>query len=543
VNFLQAQKVLRAFKGGEELPLLLALSGLAEPLLPFIRAEAAKAGRDAKIETLPFNTLQQFLQGGTAPAGRVLLLLMPWDLVAALDWRTGVVADPLPLAEAFSEAITVLAGLDQHPDWQVAYLPASVPPLFSRPQENQQLSLWLAAKVAGAGIDFLDAGHFSLTSYLETGCPLEGQALGEVAERLLVHALHPTSETAKVLVTDFDGVLWHGLVGDDGVANLLCGAHDRGYPHFLYQTLLARLKKEGALLAGVSRNQPGVAQTGLGAVSMVLQEEDFVSILSSFHAKSSQIQLLAQELNLGLDTFVFVDDNPVELAEVSAQLPQVTCLQFPTAMDDLPGFLARLGALFAKDKVTAEDQSRTEMYRTRLAGLAPSEAKGADLEQFLQGLEMSLSIHDRTTEDQARALQLINKTNQFNLNGLRLTEAELQALLASGGHLFTASLTDRTGSHGEILSCLVTAEGEVQRLVMSCRVFQRRVEAAFLNWLVERLGALTLVFQETDRNLPFYQFLESLALTPDGNGRVQVEPSALPPACLAAQKLFRLETP
>src|SRR5581483_11119040 len=133
--------------------------------------------------------------------------------------------------------------------------------------------------------------------------------------------------------------------------------------------------------------------------------------------------------------------------------------------------------------VTEEDARRTEMYRTRLESAAPSTAQGADLTDFLTSLQMSLTIRERALGEHARCLQLINKTNQFNFNGRRFSEAELEATLQAGGHLIGATLDDRNGTHGEVIACLIDAEGTIEAFVMSCRVFQRRAEFAFVCWL------------------------------------------------------------
>jgi FkbH-like protein len=251
---------------------------------------------------------------------------------------------------------------------------------------------------------------------------------------------------------------------------------------------------------------------------MALREDDFVAIIASYHAKSAQIAALAQQLNLGLDAFVYVDDNPVELAEIGSALPQVTTLAFPDREEGLPEFLLRLSALFARETVTPEDRERTELYRRRAYGIAPSTAQGADLTQFLAGLEMQLVLHDRSQGDRTRAVQLINKTNQFNANGRRWTDEEVAALLTRGGRLFTASLQDRTGSHGEILACLIGPDHTMEALVMSCRVFQRRVEYGFLLALGAREVWPTAVrFTPTERNEPFRQFLADPAFDHGSN--------------------------
>ena len=166
--------------------------------------------------------------------------------------------------------------------------------------------------------------------------------------------------------------------------------------------------------------------------------------------------------------------------------------------------------MFARHTVTAEDRQRTEMYRRGLAAAVELgiEAQGADLSQFLAGMKMELTIFDRSAGNRERALQLINKTNQFNLNGRRFTDEEVSAVLSSGGRLYSVKLDDRTGSQGEILVCLIDADQRVVALVLSCRVFQRRVECAFLCWLARKVGGdIRLAYASTERNTPLREFL------------------------------------
>jgi FkbH-like protein len=332
-----------------------------------------------------------------------------------------------------------------------------------------------------------------------------------MAEAVVDLAREPLPQPKKVLVTDLDDVMWSGGVGEDGLQAIAFEQHGRGYPHFIYQGLLRRLRSEGTLLAAVSRNDAEIAMMPFRAGRMPLREADFIAIVASYHAKSAQISELASRLNLSLDAFVFVDNNPVELAEVSLALPAVRCVLFPQQAEGLTAFLSELASLFGRHEVTAEDRDRTELYRRRLEGLMPIALSGADISRYLSDLGMTLTLHDRSHGDRTRAVQLINKTNQFNLNGRRVTEQEVTAVLDAGGRLYSASLSDRSGNHGEILSCLVGADGVITAFVMSCRVFQRRAEHAFLAWLASQPHPpVGMNWATTPRNEPFAQFLREL---------------------------------
>ena len=176
--------------------------------------------------------------------------------------------------------------------------------------------------------------------------------------------------------------------------------------------------------------------------------------------------------------------------------------------------------------------------------MALSDDDGADLSNFLRSLEMKLTINERNSETFNRAVQLINKTNQFNINGKRIEADAVADMLARGGHLYTANLEDRTGSHGEIISCLLDESGIVRSFVMSCRVFQRRVEHAFLIWLSGRTGKpLRLDFMATERNEPTRLLLEDSAFILENYGTVLVDPAAMNRNFGDSLNLFDLRTP
>jgi FkbH-like protein len=241
-------------------------------------------------------------------------------------------------------------------------------------------------------------------------------------------------------------------------------------------------------------------------------------VLASYESKAAQISALVAQLNVGLDACVFVDDNPVEIAAVAQALPTVTCVTFPAKVDGLVETVAQLEQLFSTATLTDEDKQRTRLYRTRLAGMVPVASAEVNLESFLRELDMVLHIFNRTTAQQERAIQLINKTNQFNLNGIRYTDAEVKEVLVRGGRLLTAQLKDKHGDHGEIIACLIDCDETLLSLVMSCRVMQRKVEQVFLGWLtaqVLRKEFISMRYLKTERNTPVQQFLAAEQFTMD----------------------------
>jgi FkbH-like protein len=541
---LDAHRILREFKGGAPLDLLLAMSGTPDPLELFVRAAAATRGRAATIKTVPFNTLQQFLLEKPKPEHTEVFLLLPWDFVPESDWRSGVSGERPPFEMVRDHANGVADLLAARRDARFVFLPAPMPSTFNDPAQDAALELLTRSLASRLGATMLAQSQFALAAYLASGCPVAAASLGDVGDAVADAACHQPAPSAKVLITDLDNVMWAGVIAEDGLDGVAFSAEGRGYRHFIYQTALARLKREGVLLAAVSRNDLAVALQPLKSGRMVLGEGDFVTVMASYHAKSAQIREIAAKLNLGLDSFVFVDDNPMEIEEVSLALPQVHVLPFPSKDDDLPALLAGCTARFARREITAEDRERTELYRRRLDGIATSDLQGADLSAFLRGLGMSLTIHDRSAGDRTRVVQLINKTNQFNLNGRRVTEAEVAAVLDAGGRLFGASLSDRAGSHGEILSCLVAPDGQVTSFVMSCRVFQRRVENAFVLWLSRQAGPpLRFAYTATERNEPFRMFIADRAFSSAPDGDVAFDAAAFDGDHADDLALFELTAP
>jgi FkbH-like protein len=527
MTFLEAQRTIAGFGGGPELEFLFALSGTAAPLDLYLRAEAAARGRSAVVRVLPFNTLaQHIIDSASLPSRPEVFLLLPWDFVPELDWRSGLPAVALDFNDLRDRAERTTQLLSRRKGARFLYLPAPIPPALATASACAALHGILESLACSVAARLLPASAFSLDTYLMTGCPVQGRSVGEVAHAVIDAAAAPPAESCKVLVTDLDNVMWHGVIAEEGLDFVHHQPEGLGYPHFLYQTLLKRLAGQGTLLAAVTRNDRATVAPAFASGRMVLDENDFVSIIASYHAKSSQIRTLAEQLNLGLDAFVFVDDNPIEIEEVSRQLPQVHCIPFPSRADALPETLAAIAARFPAVGVTDEDRARTALYRRRLDGMAPSELSGADLTGFLRDLRMELQIVDRTRGDRTRAVQLINKTNQFNLNGRRVTDDEVAAMLAEGGRLYGATLTDRTGTHGEILACIIDRGGVLRSLVMSCRVFQRQVESEFIAWLAAQHGSLRFDFAATPRNEPIQQFLHRLAGSGIEDGVIEIEAAA-----------------
>jgi FkbH-like protein len=297
----------------------------------------------------------------------------------------------------------------------------------------------------------------------------------------------------KVLAVDLDNTLWGGVVGDDGVEGIEIGTTSpRGEAYRAFQSHLLGLSRRGLLLAVCSKNDHDKAMEPFQRhPEMVLRPEHFVAFKANWDPKPDNLRAISDELGLGLDSFAFVDDDPLQVDMVERYTPEVAAVLLN------PDPAARVRQLedcrlFEPQSVTREDASRTESYRVR-AAQSERLAVISDLGAYLSELEMVARVRGFTEVDVPRISQLINKSNQFNLTTRRRTEAEVRALVGDPAYLaFSVRLSDRFSDHGLISVVIARLEGPsatIDTWLMSCRVLQRRVEEEALNQLAHAAAA------------------------------------------------------
>jgi FkbH-like protein len=317
---------------------------------------------------------------------------------------------------------------------------------------------------------------------------------------------------AKVLVLDCDNTLWRGVVGEDGVDGIVISE-----PYVAIQNFAVSQLAKGILICLVSKNtEADVLDVFTNRSDMVLHADHVVAHRINWLPKPANIRSLAEELNLGVDSFVFLDDNPVECAQMRAELPQVITLQVPTE-GDVPRFLENLW-IFDKVITTSEDANRTQMYRENSARKA-MESSVEDINQFLAALDLKIDIGVPSEEEWPRVEQLAQRTNQFNFTTRRRTALELKAMIGTGGHVFRVRVSDRFGDYGLVGEMAALVDGGtllVDTLLLSCRVLGRGVEHAMLRHLGELaessgLEAVALPYSPTARNVPARAFADSVA--------------------------------
>lgn len=358
---------------------------------------------------------------------------------------------------------------------------------------NLELGLNAPAFIRICDLEFLTSRHGTLASedargWFESKQPGTPALLVEVAREIasLIHGLRTPPK--KVLVLDLDDTLWGGVVADEGVEGIELGdTSPRGEAFKAFQKYLTSLKDRGVLLAVCSKNDlPRALEPFERHPEMVLHAEDFVSFKANWQPKSDNLWQMAVELNLGLDSFVFADDNPAEIEIVRQFAPEVTTILLGPDPADYVGQLQDC-RLFESHTLTGEDGQRTGQYRaeTKRQTLLTSTT---DMNTYLESLAMTATICEFTPVDAPRLAQLTNKSNQFNLTTRRRTEAEVLAFIGQRDWIcFSVRLADRFGDHGLISIVISRVRGEVLEIdtwLMSCRVLKRQVEFEALNELV-----------------------------------------------------------
>jgi FkbH-like protein len=358
-----------------------------------------------------------------------------------------------------------------------------------------------------AGPDRYDAARDELAHIPYTETFFAALALA-IARK--VHAIRALA--AKVLILDCDNTLWRGAVGEDGVHGL-----EISQPYLAVQDFAIAQQAKGVLVCLASKNsEADVLEVLEKRPDMRLNANHIVAHRINWQPKSANIRSLAVELNLGLDACVFLDDNPVECAQMRAELPQVVTIQLPPE-HEIPAFLARLW-MFDKLTATAEDAGRTRMYRENSARRA-LESTVADIGEFLATLDLKIDIAAPSQDEWGRLEQLTQRTNQFNFTTRRRTAQDLKSSLANGAHVFRVRVTDRFGDYGLVGAIVAQHVGTtllVDNLMLSCRVLGRGVEHAMvrrLGGLAEELGLqdVSLPYITTPRNVPAAAFADSIA--------------------------------
>jgi FkbH-like protein len=328
--------------------------------------------------------------------------------------------------------------------------------------------------------------------------PLTAPVYGDLVARLLAAA---QGRSAKCLVLDLDNTLWGGVIGDDGLEGIKLGQGSPAGEAFLaLQRYALGLSRRGVILAVCSKNDEANALLPFAKhPEMLLKRSDIACFVANWDDKAANLREIARRLNIGIDSLVFLDDNPFERNQIRHELPMVAVPELPDDPARYPQCVADAG-YFELPGLTREDLSRAEQYQ---ANLKRDELKAStsDMKGYIESLQMELIWSPFTSIDLQRVVQLINKTNQFNLTTRRYTEPEVVAVMKDPlSFTLQLRLTDKFGDNGIIGIVIARGNGDGSLLLdtwlMSCRVLGRGVEESTLSLVVQearRLGAREII--------------------------------------------------
>jgi FkbH-like protein len=331
----------------------------------------------------------------------------------------------------------------------------------------------------------------------------------------------------KIVFVDLDDTLWGGIVGDDGWKNLRLGGHDPTGEAFAdFQRVLKSLTRRGILLAIVSKNEEGICWEAIqNHPEMILKKEDFSAWRINWEDKAQNIIEILEELNLGLQSAVFIDDNPIERERVRSALPEVLVPEWP---QDKMMYATTLSELtcFNSPQISEEDAQRLQMYREENQRKHLRQSVGT-LDEWLRTLDIKVTVESLGDGNRQRATQLLNKTNQMNLCTRRLTESELVDWERDENHhLWLVRVQDKFGDSGLTGIISMEHQGKVGRLVdflLSCRVMGRCVEESLFYVAIEyarsiHLKKIQIDYIPTEKNKPCLRFLERSGFSPIEEG-------------------------
>ena len=485
----------------------------------YLNAYANKENSNLVFQESDFGTLIQTIERlHVSKNNQSLLFLFPWDVQNISSWRDIPINKELSEKDLKTEIESLFLSIKKINSLSTHYFDF---PLPSHQFPSNKLTLFRNKIVKFANTEncyIHGPEHFSLCSFLKTGNPFKQSSIDNLA-RLIYSSTKINleykvrdSRKYKVLFTDLDNTFWQGVLAEDGYNFINSLENYNSKIHLHYRLLLRRLAQEGILVIAISRNDLSYVEEALKKGIKGFEYNLFTAILCGYGKKSNMAKELLNKINLNSSDAVFIDDNYLELLEIQSSIKDINLIQFSTDEEAFISLFNKLQRLFGSNSLTHEDRNRVDLYTNMLSFKDNLEniEKGkqlTSLDEYLNSLNMCLTISLINNEkDRKRAVQLINKTSQFNANGLTIDKISTQSQLIIG------SLKDSTVDHGIIIACVISSSGLIDRLVMSCRVFQRGVEDYFLKTIIDSKAANEILIRETTKNRPFRSFLSKNSL-------------------------------
>ena len=344
----------------------------------------------------------------------------------------------------------------------------------------------------------------------------------EIEKRIFQMISSLEGNRKKCLLLDLDNTLWGGIIGEDGMEGVVLSENKEGARYKDFQKKIKDIEENGILLGIVSKNNEEEAKSMIENHSdMVLHWNDFVVKKINWNPKSQNICEIQKELNIGLDSMVFIDDNPLEREEVRCFLPEVVVPDFPEDTSELGDFIEKIyWQYFLVSQVTYEDKVKTELYRQRWEREEEKE-NHSSLESYLKSLNTKVIVQSVEKSDVSRVMQLIQKTNQFNVTTKRYSEDAIQDMLAQPQifDFWIAEISDKFGNNGKSALLIIEKRGEkivLDSFIMSCRVMGRNIEKDILYALEKKYvqkGYKTLEarYRRTPKNKPVAELFDKMS--------------------------------
>ena len=528
-----------------------------EPIVPLLRAEAFAYGVDLEVHVGDFNTYVQDTVDAQSSlyrfAPNAVVLAVRTDQAAPELWRDFADLSPEQSQGAADHAVRsyeqCISAFRKHTQASLIVHSLELPSfpslgiLDSQSEAGQsglirKINRELRRKAAEyRGVYTLDYNALITKhgcehwgderKWLMARLPISARHLIDMAREWIRFIVPLSGRTAKVLVCDLDNTLWGGVIGEDGMTGIKVGPEYPGATFQALQRALLDLSRKGILLAVCSKNNLDDAMEAIEKhPGMLVRAKHFAAVRINWTDKAQNLREIAQELNVGVDSLAFIDDNPFEREQVRAALPEVTVIDLSKNPMEYASAV-RNCAVFERLTLSSEDQQRSAMY-TEQKQRASAEQTFQSKEDFFRYLEQEADLDPVTELTLARVSQLTQKTNQFNLTTRRYTETQIAEMATKPEwNIFSIKVRDRFGDHGLVGVAITHDERdqcEVDTFLLSCRVIGRTVETALLAHLAEsaaQRGRKQLYgwFLPTKKNAPARDFYEQ-------HGFVRAETSA-----------------
>jgi FkbH-like protein len=362
-------------------------------------------------------------------------------------------------------------------------------------------------------IGFTSSYHFKLGHLYQM--PYTKPVLERIGMEVekFIHFL--SEEEKKVIVLDCDNTLWGGILGEDGLENLQINKNSKGIVYLHFQKFIKQKMKEGFLLAICSKNNENEVKEALEKLKMPLEWNDFVIKSINWESKVENLKKIGTSLNLGLSSFIFIDDSDFEINAVRELLPEITCWQMNDKYEDFLNLKNQY--FFKKKRILKEDLLKNDAYKIE-AERQVFQSQTTDFEAYIKNLNIQIEIFTNEKNHFERYAQMTEKTNQFNFNKEIFSEKELEIFIENGNLIFGISVADRFGDYGIVGLILAEVQQNgviIRNYLMSCRALGRNIEFDFWKKIIQKLEDKNLKIKEvrfvnSEKNKPAQDFFEKI---------------------------------